>query len=335
MSAVRKASLRAVLVWVACSISAVLVVSTQCVSLQTQQDSVGAAFPPPGGSALGTVVGLADPRFEPENGRKGLWRRWDFISDVGPGIYFLEECDTERTPVLFIHGMAGNPREFEALVEHLDHDRFQAWFYYYPSGASLDQLSDQLSRDVIDLRAECGFQELFVVGHSIGGLLARSFILKHYARTHRKDVTLFVSISTPWGGHRAARRLWLVPSRLGLPASFRDVAPDSEFIDGLFFEDADTTRMRRRLPTHVSYHMLYGYRREDARSGPSGDGVVNLSSGTRLEAQEEASSQRALDYGHADILQSAEAAEFLRETLAQAIRKGASGRGLAAGPPAR
>ncbi len=270
--------------------------------------------------ALGEVVSLADPRFGPENGQKGLWRRWDFLHDVAPGTYFLEACDPRKTPVLFVHGMTGNPREFQALAADLDRDRFQPWFYYYPSGARLAHVSDHLSQQVTKLRLRCRFDQLFVVAHSMGGLVARSFILEHYARGGGDYVTLFVSIATPWQGQEAARWARLAPPGLDLPPSFQDVAPDSEFIAGIFFEDPHTRTVRRRLPRHVSYHMVYGYKRAASRPGPSSDGVVWLSSGASLAVQEEAETQRAFDYGHAEILRSPEAATHLSAVLTRAIR---------------
>ncbi len=270
--------------------------------------------------ALGRVADLADARFDRENGSRGLWRPLDFLFDVGPGTYFLEACDPARTPVLFVHGITGGPRDFEAILAGLDRTRFEPWLYYYPSGAPLDYVSDHLAQQVAKLGLRCRFDELFVVAHSMGGLVARSFILKQRAGRARGDVTLFVSVATPWSGQAAARFARLVPAGLDLPPSFRDVAPGSAFIEGLFFEDPGTRRGRRRLPPEVSYHLVYGFRRAESSLGPSADGVVQLSSGARLEAQEEARSQRAFDYGHAEILRSPELVAHLGALLARAAR---------------
>jgi pimeloyl-ACP methyl ester carboxylesterase len=272
--------------------------------------------------ALGRVVELTDARFDRENGRKGLWRRWDFLFDVGPGIYFLEACDPSRTPVLFVHGMTGGPRDFAAILADLDRSRFEPWLYYYPSGARLDHVSDHLVQQVAKLRLRCRFDELFVVAHSMGGLVARSFILKQRLGRARGDVTLFVSIATPWSGQAAARFARLAPAGLDLPPSFHDVAPQSAFIAGLFFDDPATRRVRRRLPAEASYHLVYGFKRTESSPGASADGVVQLSSGARLEAQEEAHSQRAFDYGHAEILRGPEVVAHLEAILFGALEGG-------------
>jgi pimeloyl-ACP methyl ester carboxylesterase len=269
-------------------------------------------------SIKGEVVGLDDPRFDAENGKLGLWKPFDFVFDVGPGIYFLEEYDDEKTPVLFVHGIGGYPREFEALVEGLDRGRFQPWVYYYPSGAHLDRIADHLAQLVVELRHVHGFDELFVVAHSMGGLVARAFILTHYDITHSDTVKLFVSISTPWGGQASAQKG--VERSPVVVASWRDVAPASAFLKEIFYEDPETARVRRRLPEHAAFHLMFGYRRNGKLPGASGDRVIAAASALRLEAQNEAESIRGFDYDHTEILRSPEASARLNEILASALR---------------
>ena len=59
------------------------------------------------------MAALSDPRFDRDNGRMGLWEPFDFLLEVGAGVYMLEPYDPSRTPVVFVHGMGGSPREFE------------------------------------------------------------------------------------------------------------------------------------------------------------------------------------------------------------------------------
>jgi len=49
--------------------------------------------------------------FDPANGKLGLWRPYDFMVDVGPGVYFLTPFDAGKAPVRLVHGMSGHPRE--------------------------------------------------------------------------------------------------------------------------------------------------------------------------------------------------------------------------------
>ena len=100
--------------------------------------------------------------------------------------------------MLFVHGISGYPREFAYLIDQLDRRRFQPWFYFYPSGAYLEDVAEHLRQTVIELRAQLGFERLFVVAHSMGGLVSREFALGYYENTGRRTIPLLVTIATPW-----------------------------------------------------------------------------------------------------------------------------------------
>ena len=243
---------------------------------------------------------------------------FQFIVEVGAGVYFVEPYDPGRVPVLFVHGIGGNPREFEALTESLDRTRFQPWFYYYPSAASLSEVAAHLAQLVRELRVRHGFERIFVVAHSMGGLVARSFVQQHFERMGNRTVRLFVSISTPWGGHAAAQKG--VDRAPVVVRSWVDIAPDSAFLNGLFFEDPDTRAIARALPAHVPYHLIFGFRRARKLLGPSTDTVVTVASELRREAQREAVRIYGLDHDHTGILRSSETANLLNEILKDALR---------------
>ena len=155
----------------------------------------------------GDVVKLDDPKFGAESGSMGMWRFADFLFEVGPGVYFLEEYDPKKIPVLFVHGISGYPQEFSTLIAKLDRKRFQPWFYFYPSGFHLDGIALHLTSVITELQARHDFDELAVVAHSMGGLVSRAFILEHFEATGRHDVRLFVAISSPWGGSESASKI--------------------------------------------------------------------------------------------------------------------------------
>ena len=73
------------------------------------------------------VFTLDDPLFSREIATKGMWKFYDFLLETRPGIYFLKPYDPGKIPVLFIHGMDGTPRDFEAYaalwILFLDCDR--------------------------------------------------------------------------------------------------------------------------------------------------------------------------------------------------------------------
>ena len=83
---------------------------------------------------LGLQIGLDDPRFDPDLATLGMWQPLHFAREGYAGIYFVEAYSPEKTPVLFVHGINGSPRDFALLVSRLDRKKFQPWFIYYPSG---------------------------------------------------------------------------------------------------------------------------------------------------------------------------------------------------------
>jgi pimeloyl-ACP methyl ester carboxylesterase len=269
-------------------------------------------------SVAGDVVDLSDARFGPESGKLGLWKPLDFIFDIGPGIYFLEPFDPKRIPVLFVHGISGHPQEFGYLIDQLDRGRFQPWFYFYPSGSFLPRIAEHLSQLVVQLHTEHGFRRLFVVAHSMGGLVSRGFLLHHFDTTGDAYVPLFVSISTPWAGHAAAQKG--IDHAPVVVYSWIDMAPGSEYLRQIFYSDPETQKVRRRLPDHVGYHLLFGFQRKGHMPGPSGDKVVTVASELRPEAQREADTVFGFDADHTEILRRPETAELLNSILAQAAR---------------
>ena len=263
-------------------------------------------------SVAGEVAKLSDARFDREIASSGLWKPYDFLVHVRPGIYFLEPYDPGRIPVLFVHGAGGTPREFEYLTDALDRKKFQAWVAYYPSGSRLDTLGRWLAQIFVRLRAQYDFRRAAVVAHSMGGLVTREFVLHDHELSGSDSVRTYVTISSPLGGMASAGKgVERSPVVLG---AWHGLAPKSAFLDGLYYRDAPKNTVRRKLPKETEYHLLFGYR----GGGPegSGDGTVTLASELRDEAQEEARSIRGFDEDHTSVLRSAAVASRLNEILA-------------------
>jgi pimeloyl-ACP methyl ester carboxylesterase len=266
-------------------------------------------------SVRGDVVDLRNPKFGEANGSMGMWRFVDFIFEVGPGVYFLEKYDPEKTPVLFVHGISGFPQQFEPLIAKLDREHFQPWFYFYPSGFHLDGIANHLTSVIAELQTRLGFEKFAVVAHSMGGLVSRSFILKHHEQTGRQDVPLFVAISSPWGGSEGAANIGRAPEGI-VVFSWLDMNPSSDFLRGLFFQPPDYEKPRL-LPDDTAFHMIFGYRRRSRSWGPSGDSVLTARSMTRREAVEAAGSILPLDNTHVGILKSEPAIARVNDLLGQ------------------
>ena len=70
----------------------------------------------------------------------------------------------------------------------------------------------------------------------------------------------------------------------------------------------------KMLPPKVDYHMILGFRMSSS-SRLANDGKVTVASQARIEAQDQALSIRALDFGHFDIMRSPEAVERMNLLL--------------------
>jgi len=235
--------------------------------------------------ALGEEVTLEDPAFSPDGGKKGLWAPTDFLSEIGGGIYFLQPFDARKTPVLFVHGAGGNPREFESLVAELDRKRFQPWVFYYPSGLRLGTVVQMLDGIMASLRREYGFDQVIVTAHSMGGLVSMSYLKLLAARGDARQVPLLVTLSTPWRGHEAAE-LGVKYAPVAIP-SWIDMQVDSDFQRALFGAP---------MPPTTRFGLFFGYH------GDSSDGTISLASQLRSEAQLEAQRVLGFDETHASIL---------------------------------
>jgi len=278
-------------------------------------------------TVAGEVVSLDDPRFSPEHAKQGLWRPFDFLAEARAGIYFLEPYDPGKTPVLYVHGISGSPSDFRYLIEHLDRNRFQPWVYFYPSGAHLGAIADHLDQNVKRLQLRYGFRRLLLVAHSMGGLVARGFLLRNQTENRRTDIPLFVSISSPWGGVPfAAEGVQRVPTPI---RSWIDLSPGSTYLRDLFFADPDHMTRHRALPPDTAYYLLFGFHRDRRSFGESDDESVSVASQLYPGAQQDAARLYGFDATHEGILVAPPVSQLVNQLLAAAVAVPAS---LAGGP---
>ena len=269
-------------------------------------------------TAVGTRTTLEDPRFSLKNAESGMWAPFDFVFNFHPGVYFLQDYDPHKIPVLFVHGIMGTPLSFRSLISRLDAHTFQPWVYYYPSGVSLSLCADHLSQTMRQLQLRYGFRRFVVVAHSMGGLVSRGFILRYLEAPHHSEIPLYVTLATPWGGHQAAELG--VKHAPAVVHSWYDMAPDSPYLRDLFYQDPDTRKVRRTFPRALAHHMLIAYHRNSASFGASDDHVVTVASQLRSEAQRDAHRLYGFDLTHTGILEDPEVATLLNEILASAAR---------------
>jgi hypothetical protein len=103
------------------------------------------------------------------------------------GLFLLEPYDSNKVPILMIHGLMSSPLTWKGLTNELLGDayvrtHYQVWHYVYPTGQSLfysaKGLRDSLdaSKRAIALAHLPEPKPMVVIGHSMGGLLAKSLV---------------------------------------------------------------------------------------------------------------------------------------------------------------
>jgi len=105
------------------------------------------------------------------------------------GLYMLQPYAPGKIPVLMIHGFWSSPATWMDVVNDLRsrpeiRDRFQFWFYLYPTGEPFWETAADVRRDLhaaLDVlspgHSDPALDEMVVVGHSMGGLVARLLTL--------------------------------------------------------------------------------------------------------------------------------------------------------------
>jgi pimeloyl-ACP methyl ester carboxylesterase len=257
--------------------------------------------------SVGEIADLDDQRFSEESGVMGLWAPLDFLSQVGIGVFFAEPYDPKRVPVLFVSGAGGNPYEWRAIVDSLDRTRYQAWFFVYPSGQRLEVSATVLQRCMEALQKEHGFKRVYLTAHSMGGLVARGYLQRAAQAGEAGYLPLFISISTPWRGHTAAK-MGVEHSPAVIP-SWIDMQTDSDYQQAIF---------SRPLASPMRYYLLYSQTDPKAPAETATDGAVSVSSQLRHEAVRDARQVLGFTETHTSILRSSTVIDaygrILRET---------------------
>jgi triacylglycerol lipase len=142
------------------------------------------------------------------------------LSPVQRGL-LIGDVEAAGTPILLVHGMVDNRSIFTVLRRGLRRRGFGRIFSinYSPLTNDVRTASERLAAKVELLCAETGFERIHVIGHSMGGIIARYYVqrLGGDARVHT-----LVTMGTPHDGTLAAH---LVPSRLA-----RQLRPDSDIV---------------------------------------------------------------------------------------------------------
>lgn len=128
---------------------------------------------------------LDNPQFEQQKNIATLALLMPESAKSLQGMFMVEPYDPRKIPVLMVHGLWSSPITWMEMFNDLRsfpeiREQYQFWFYLYPTGQpfwiSARQLRDDLSemRQTLDRqRTTPALDQMVLVGHSMGGLVAR------------------------------------------------------------------------------------------------------------------------------------------------------------------
>jgi triacylglycerol lipase len=158
------------------------------------------------------------------------------LEGLGPRQRGLAVRDIEAagTPILLVHGMVDNRAIFTVLKRGLRRRGFGRvmTINYSPVTNDIRQAARDLAAEVEAVVAQTGYERIHVVGHSLGGLIARYYV-QRLGGDERVDT--LVTLGSPHAGTMTAH---LVPVRL-----CRQLRPGSDLFTELA-EPAERCRTR-------------------------------------------------------------------------------------------
>ncbi len=130
-----------------------------------------------------------------------FWNEWQTIRRSGPRMIFYRWLTPDPPPapalfpVLLLHGVLCNAGVWLGLSRHLAAQ---------PPLASIELFADQLAAKIDAILRATGAARVAIVGHSMGGLVARAYLRRYGA----SRVRLLVTVGTP---HHGSVHAWLFP----------------------------------------------------------------------------------------------------------------------------
>ena len=118
------------------------------------------------------------------------------------GLKFIQPYDPEKIPVVLVHGLYSSPGTFIQMVNDLMgidaiRKRYQFWVFGYPTGLPIVNSSTKLRASLLEAQkifdpqgTNPNFNQMILVGHSMGGILSRSMILESSQHLYDSFVTV-------------------------------------------------------------------------------------------------------------------------------------------------
>jgi triacylglycerol lipase len=138
---------------------------------------------------------------------------------------FHFDVDAAETPILLVHGIIDNHVIFTVMERALRRRGFQtlAAYDYGLLTHNIPRAAVRLGEAIQKLSAATGYERIHVIGHSLGGLIARYYVQRLGGDSH---VHTLVTLGTP---HQGTQLAWAAP----LLPLVRQLAPRSPLIQEL------------------------------------------------------------------------------------------------------
>ena len=104
------------------------------------------------------------------------------------GLFAIDRLEKNKIPLVFVHGLMSNPRTWAQMVNILLNDpdirhNYQMWLFTYSTGNPVLYSAYLLRKSLQESKADfntpealANFNQMFIVSHSMGGLLAKTTI---------------------------------------------------------------------------------------------------------------------------------------------------------------
>jgi len=170
------------------------------------------------------LVGVSDELFSLDPGDPNPGRR--------PGLRKRHSADQVALTAVFVHGLNSYPEIWDSFCSFAEQSGFyrdyvDSWTFGYNSYQRIAVSAEQLNQVLIEAQARGDFDRLVLVGHSMGGLVARTAVLlaAEDGEEWLRDLEMIYLVGAPNRGSPLAALYSLIEAWLGLTSTGETQGP--------------------------------------------------------------------------------------------------------------